>query len=358
MIEGKAAHPEKETFYWADRLRNIATVLVIAIHIAAPIAHAYPEINTWWWWAGNWWNALGRPAVPLFVMLSGFLLLRKDYKLDVFLKRRFSRIVVPALFWMCIYLLYDFIAKGEPSTWWGALKILISGPVHYHLWFIYLIIGLYLIYPILRAWVKTATERDLLYFLTLCMIGTWVYKLLYQFGHISIGIYFELVTNNAGYFVLGYYLGTKTASDDENQHMPWRFTRRQLSQIGLGLVLLGTISTALLSYWFSNSMGQNFNFFYDYLTPNVSLAAIGWFMLVKMAFNARPLLDIEKDFAGASFGIYFVHVLVIDWWAQCGYWHSKVHPMKGIPVVICLVTIMSFLMVAFLRVLPGGKKIT
>ncbi len=357
-MQEQAVQQDRPTFFWADRLRNIATVLVIAIHIAAPIAHGYPDINTWWWWAGNWWNALARPAVPLFVMLSGFLLLSKDYELPVFLKKRFSRIVVPALFWMCIYMLYNFIAKGDPATILDALKKIVTGPVHYHLWFIYLIIGLYLVYPILRPWIKSASERDLLYFLILCMLATWVYKILLVFGNVSIGIYFELANNNCGYFVLGYYLGTKTASDDLQRVMPWRFTRQQLFRMSLGLIVLGTASTAILSYWFSIAKGQNFTFFYDYLTPNVSISAIGWFMLLKAGFNTSPLLDIEKEFAAASFGIYFVHVLVIDWWAQCGYWHSKFHPMIGIPVVIGLVAIMSFLLIAFLRVLPGGKKVT
>ena len=357
-MQGQAVHQDKESFFWADRLRNIATVLVVAIHIASPIAHTYQDINTWWWWAGNWWNSLARPAVPLFVMLSGYLLLSKDYELGVFLKKRFSRIVVPALFWMCVYMLYSYIAKGDPATFWDAFKKIVKGPVHYHLWFIYLIIGLYLIYPILRPWAKTASERDILYFLTLCAIGTWGYKLLAEYAQISIGIYFELASNNAGYFVLGYYLGNKSASDDEKPSIPWRFTRSQLSRISFALVILGTVSTAMLTYWSSMAKGHNFTMYYDYLTPNVSISAIGWFMLVKTAFNKRPLLDFEKELAAASFGIYFVHVLVIDWWGQCGYWHSKFHPMKGIPILILLVTIMSFLVIAFIRSLPGGKKIT
>lgn len=357
-MQVQTAPQEKETFFWADRLRNIATVLVIAIHIAAPIAHAYQDIDTWWWWAGNWWNSLARPAVPLFVMLSGYLLLGKDYPLPVFLKKRFVRIVIPALFWMGAYLLYGHIAKDKPATWWEAFKSIVDGPVHYHLWFIYLIIGLYLVYPILRAWIKTASEQDIQYFLILCVIGTWVYKILNMFADLTIGIYFEMVSNNGGYFVLGYYLGTKTFADEERKNMPWRFTQKQIMYAGAALIVLGTTATAMLSYWFSHVKGQNFNFFYDYLTPNVGFSAIGWFLFVKTAFNRKPLLDIEKDFAAASFGIYLAHVLVIDWWAQCGYWHSKEHPAKGIPIIIGLVTIMSFVMVAFLRTLPGGKKIT
>ncbi|MCC6280725.1 MAG: acyltransferase family protein [Saprospiraceae bacterium] len=357
-MQEQAVQQNKEVFFWADRLRNIATVLVIAIHVSSPIAHGYQDLNTWWWWAGNWWNSLGRPSVPLFVMLSGYLLLSKDYELGPFLKKRFSRIVIPALFWMSIYMLYSYIAKGDPATWWEAIKRLINGPVHYHLWFIYLILGLYLVYPILRPWIKSASERDLLYFLTLCAVATWGYKLMSEFAHVSIGIYFELASNNAGYFVLGYYLGTKSAADDEKQYMPWRFSRQQLSRIALALIILGTVSTAMLTYWFSSAKGHNFTLFYDYLTPNVSISAIGWFMFVKTSFNKRPLLDIEKEFAAASFGVYFIHVLVMDWWGQCGYWHSKFHPLKGIPILIGMITIMSFLVIAFIRSFPGGKKIT
>jgi hypothetical protein len=51
-------------------------------------------------------------------------------------------------------------------------------------------------------------------------------------------------------------------------------------------------------------------------------------------------------------------VLVMDWWGQCGYWHSGQHPLKGVPVLIGIVTLTTFLAVQLIRVLPFGKKIT
>ncbi len=353
-----------ENHFWADRLRNISTVMVIAIHVAAPIAHVPTDIETAWWWIGNFWNSVSRPGVPLFVMLSGFLLLSKDYPLPVFLKRRFSRVVIPALFWMGIYSLYGFLAKGSPASLGEMLRNIVVSPVHYHLWFIYLIIGLYLIYPILRPWVKSASEQDFRYFFIMSMIGTWGYKILALFFNLPIGIYFELFANNCGYFVLGYYLGTKNAAGTEASNAQihgWRFTERQLSFLGLGLLVLATASTMIASYLLNIGFksGQQFNvFFYDYLTPNVGISAIGWFLLVRFGMNKLALLDIEKEFAAASFGIYFAHVLVMDWWGQCGYWHSGQHPMRGIPVLLGLVTLMTFMWIMVLRSLPGGKKIT
>ncbi|MFM7399361.1 MAG: acyltransferase, partial [Bacteroidota bacterium] len=110
---------------WADRIRNISTIMVIAIHVAAPIAHVPQDLNSFWWWIGNFWNSLSRPGVPLFVMLSGFLLLGKDYPLPDFLSRRFSRVVIPALFWMVIYSVYGHIAGNNPATVWDAIRNII-----------------------------------------------------------------------------------------------------------------------------------------------------------------------------------------------------------------------------------------
>jgi surface polysaccharide O-acyltransferase-like enzyme len=353
-----------ENLFWADRLRNIATVMVIAIHVAAPVAHVPTDFHSSWWWSGNFWNALSRPGVPIFVMLSGFLLLSKDYPLQDFLKRRFSRVVIPALFWMLVYSFYGFLAKGSPATVVEMLRNIVVSPVHYHLWFIYLIIGLYLIYPVLRPWVKSARDVDFQYFLVMSMIGAWLYKILALFFQLPIGIYFELFTNNCGYFVLGYYLGTKRASDDvANAGLlrPWRFTERQLIWLGVALVVLGTAGTAFGSYWLNIDFqpGGHFDvYFYDYLTPNVGLSAAGWFLLIRYGWQKMPLLEVEKAFTAASFGIYFSHVLIMDWWGKCGYWHSGQHPFKGLPVLIGLVTCLTFLAILFLRVLPGGKKIT
>lgn len=352
----------RQPLFWADRLRNLATVMVIAIHVAGSVAQGDTRYDTFFWWSGNFWDSLARPSVPLFVMLSGFLLLGKDYPLGDFLKRRFSRVVIPALFWMVIYSYYNFRANGSPASVAEAIRGIVERPVHYHLWFIYLIIGLYLVYPILRPWIRTAKEQDYWYFFTAWFVGSMVYKIVWVFFGISIGVYFELFTNNCGYFVLGYYLGNKVASDQsptpDGIH-PWRFSEKQLIWFATSLIVTGTAVTAVGTWWASKAYGGTFHtYFYDYLTPNCAMSAIGWFLLAKWAFNRRPLFEFEKELAVASFGIYFVHVLVMDWWSHVGYYQTKIYPAVGIPIVVCLVALISFAVIAFIRVLPGGQKIT
>jgi surface polysaccharide O-acyltransferase-like enzyme len=347
---------------WADRLRNLATFLVIAIHVSGPVAEEYKDLDSWHWWSGNFWDALGRPAVPLFVMLSGFLLLGKDVPTFDFLKKRTARIAWPALFWLTVYSVYNHFAHGNPAQFWDYVKNLLEGPVHYHLWFLYLIVGIYLTVPILRPWVKQATERDYLYFFAVCIVGTWVYKVLAYFFNTHIGLYFELFTNQTGHFVLGYYLGNKVCrGETPTVHgiKPWKFTAVQLRRYALAAIVVGTAMTALGTYIATKVNGGVFHkYFYDYLTFNVGLSAIGWFVFAQYSFNGRPLLAIEKELAAASFGIYLVHVLVMDWWSQVGYWHSKLHPAGSIPVTIALVLLVSFTFVQIIRAFPGGQKIT
>ena len=387
---------------WPDRLRNLATVMVIGIHAAAPIAHGEgSDFNSSWWWSGNFWNSLTRPAVPLFVMLSGYLLLGKDYSLPDFLKRRFSRVVIPAIFWMLIYCLYGYLANGSPATIGAALKSLVTGPVHYHLWFIYLIIGLYLVYPILRPWVRTASNQDFLYFFVMWSIGTWIYKALAVFAQMPIGIYFELFSNNCGYFVMGYFLGNRVSMKydvgsrkdevgsmkDEVGSMKDEVGSRKdelpndpgtnkihhtsyfilptssfilYNSIPWLLIVVGTAATMVSSYIINTFFwnGHTNVYFYDYLTPNVAISAIGWFLLAKTAFNSKPLLDIERDFSAASFGIYFAHVLVMDYCGKLGYWHSLAHPIFVAPMLTTMIASLTFLAIALIRVLPGGQRVT
>lgn len=348
-------------FAWADRLRNLATVMVIAIHVSGPLAEQLPDMNTWGWWISNWWDATSRASVPIFVLLSGALLLTKDYPTGPFLRKRLTRVLIPGLFWMCVYLFYNHLVKQQPAGFVDAFRMIVEGPVHYHLWFIYLIVGLYLVYPLLRPWVRQATDADYLYIFALCAMAAWGYKMLWTFWGVGIGLYWETFSNNVGYFILGAYLFQKPLQSDPPHPTlkPWRFTNRQIKWGAWALIILGSAATAYGTYWASTTLngGKFHRYFYDYLTPNVGAAIIGWFMLAKVSWNKRPLLEFEKEFAAASFGIYLTHVLIMDWWSQCGYWFGVGYPGKTIPIIIALVAITGFLIVKFIKTLPWGDRI-
>lgn len=356
-----APRPATPPVVWADRLRNFSTVLVITVHAAASIAQTDMNYNSSEWWASAWWNALGRPAVPLFIMLSGYLLLSKDYPLGAFMKKRFVRVFVPSLFWMLVYMWYDYHAHPRPFTLLIGLRSLVQGPVYFHLWFIYLILALYLLYPLFRPWIKQATDKQFWFYFTLFFIGAWGYKAMDRFFGFHPGLFLDLFTNHVGTFIMGYYFGVKPFAGEPavGPLQPWRYTARQMLPVAWTLIVWGTVATAVGAHWAGTTFGPAYNpYFFDYLTPNVGIATIGWFLLARIAWNKPALTQFEIEFAAASFGIYFGHVIVMDWWAESGYWHSKLHPARCIPVVIGLVSLMSFVVISLLRVSSFGRRVT
>ncbi len=84
-------------------LRILATFSVIVIHVSGPMVVKFGEISFFDWNVANFFDSISRYSVPMFFMISGTLLLAKDYELKNFLKRRFGKILPPFLIWSLIY---------------------------------------------------------------------------------------------------------------------------------------------------------------------------------------------------------------------------------------------------------------
>ena len=104
-----------------DLSRTVAVVLVIFLHASIEPTHTvvYVGQGMQLWWASNVYDSISRTAVPLFVMLTGALLLqpnKADEPLRVFFKKRWNRIGIPVLFWGAVFFVWDFTVKGQPLT--------------------------------------------------------------------------------------------------------------------------------------------------------------------------------------------------------------------------------------------------
>lgn len=112
-------------------------------------------------------------GVPLFVMLSGALLLQPakvEEPIKVFLKKRLSRIGLAFFFWSAIYFVWGYYVNNTQLTLNSVTQMLLSDGAYYQFWFIYLIVGLYLITPILRVIVAYANQKIIRYFIILWFI--------------------------------------------------------------------------------------------------------------------------------------------------------------------------------------------
>jgi len=292
--------------FYFDFLRAVAIFAVIVLHFSADAAGQYHKIAASDWFSAAFYNGLTRGCVPLFVMLSGALLLSPNKVISIkeVFSKRLPKLIIPLAAWSIIYETLQFTTdKGYGKFQLiPALKAFYQGPLVFHFWFLYMMIGIYFIYPIINAFIRAATKSQVQYFILLWFMVNSVLGVAGPAFNLNIGIELNCFTGYIGYFVLGYYLNA------------YEFTSRQLSWIYLLTALALTSSIAgivLLQYYgyhgFTDLAESDF-------TPDIPLAMSGVFLLAKNhSFNIKPgwwqrtLSQISKE----SYGIYIVHVLFV-----------------------------------------------
>jgi surface polysaccharide O-acyltransferase-like enzyme len=148
---------------YTDALRVAGAVAVIFIHVTGDGSSAVGTLsfNSWLFCATL--ETLARFAVPIFVMVSGCLLLSPDKSEQPgeFYTKRLRRIAIPTIGWSVFYLAWRWFYEGERFHVTTALFDLISGGAYYHLWFMSMLIGLYIATPALRVVVRGFSMRQL-----------------------------------------------------------------------------------------------------------------------------------------------------------------------------------------------------
>ena len=138
-----------ERINWIDITRIIAIFAVLAIHTLAGYICEWGHIPYTDWMIATFSGAVARFAVPVFIILSGYLLLDKQENAYLFFQKRFSKVVIPLLAWSVIYTVFNTNSIYSIFTI-EFVKELLSSNVYFHLYFLYIIIGLYIITPVLR----------------------------------------------------------------------------------------------------------------------------------------------------------------------------------------------------------------
>ena len=344
---------KNEKTYWIDYLRVFATLSVIVLHVAGGVANQYGSISNVDWWIGNVYIGSVRFCVPIFLMISGALILSKTYEsIGEFLKKRFLRILFPFLFWSMIYIARDIFLQifgGENMSIAEILNftaIQLRDGADYHLWYIYVLIGLYLFFPIIGKWINKSNKLEIKYF-----IGIWLLVIIVQlpfmkgtFPNINL-IYFS---GYIGFPVLGYYLYKNTFANSGKEKL-----------VSFFLILVGILITIFGTFYITKREGFFYHGFYEYLTPNVILVSVGVFLLFKNLgkFNPR-LTSIILFFSKYSYGIFLVHVLVLGALTISGFSYPLANPIIDIPLKSILCFAISTLIVWGINKLPLGKYIS
>lgn len=337
---------------YVDALRVTATMMVICIHVAAQLLGGLPGSKTWLF--GNLLDSISRPAVPLFLMISGMLLLSPDRILPIwaFFRRRFIRVIIPLLFWSLIYFLWASLPNGLSPVWSSFLPNLLSGTVYYHLGFLYALIGLYLIVPVVQNFTCVAKERDYIYLISLWIFSIAITPFLSRFFGVEISYYFRPIAGYLGYFVAGYYF---------SKIRPIRFRYILIILfIALAVIFFGT-------FILSKKSGALDQFFYDYLSLPCIAAAFALFLLFKQLpfdrlYNALPnLKKLILLASSVSFSIFLIHLIIMETlqYGRLGITlkANTFTPLFGAPISILVIFIVSLGIALVMRRIPGLRLV-
>ncbi len=181
---------------------------------------------------------------------------------------------------------------------------LLNGPVFYHLWYVYVLMGLYLVLPLLRPLAAQPSESLRRYALGLWALASALVPLWHWWGGMHIGIDVPVVTTYVGYLLAGIWLAALPVS---------LRTRRTLGV----LTLLTATWTITASARLTGTDPLNVALF-AYGTPNVLVMSVGWFVLLTQpgpaAWVARHagVLAVVRSLATTSYGVYLVHPLLLN----------------------------------------------
>lgn len=339
-----------ENLEWINNLRLIALFAVVILHTTSPVLEQYGKGPLETWLIGDFYNSLVRFAVPVFVMITGALLLHREYEIGSFLKRRLVRVVIPFLFWSLIYVAYAFY--NEELNYSGDFWITTKQVLHflkygssYHLWYVYMLIGLYLFVPIIGKFIRNATENEILYFLLV-----WFVVMLFEQPYLArfkpqVDVrYFE---GYVGYLVLGHYLTFK--------NMP-----RNIGVWMAALFVLTLILTTTGTYLLYNHYNGISTLLYEPLSPAILIISISVFIMGRVIIPKVPAVFTQvRDFAGNyAYGIYLAHALVLTLLDSFDINFKWFNPIFSIPLTAFICLVLTLLSVYIINKLPFGKYIS
>lgn len=323
----------KKQIVWLDVVRLLAMFTVVCCHSTDPF-NFYPgeppanisEIKFW----GAAYGSVLRPCVPLFVMITGALLLPVKGDTGAFYKKRISRVFWPFLIWSVIYNLFPWITgllgcrpelildffpySGEEAARQSlsvSMDYISRIPLNFslldvHMWYIYLLIGMYLYMPVFSAWVEKASEKAKLWFLAAWGVTLFVpyYREFvnpYLWGACSWNEFYMLYNFAGfnGYLLLGHYL----------RHHDFSLTRT----LGWGIpsFVIGFLIT-FLGFRYITSLPEyteeQLEMFFYYCSPNVVMMTVPCFLIAKKV-NVRNerLRQALANLTVCGFGVYMIH---------------------------------------------------
>ena len=335
-----------ENYNFIRYLRVIATIFVVLIHASTGFLN-HIDTKGFDWNYANWINAATRCSVPIFVIISGYLLLPKQEDTWTFYKKRLPKLIFPFLFWTLVYLIYHFYRYTNFATLSSQeiLSISLDKILHgasAHLWYFYMIIGLYLAIPFIRKILIHSTHREIefyliLWMLSMCFQSKAIYPVMPKFD-------LTFFSGYAGYLVLGYYLSIR--------EFKFKMNNVVFASLYLLMVIIGAVGSNLL-----NQHANKLNpYFLSYLFVTTATAAGCLFLWIKESATSLTTPGWVSLIDKYSYGTYLGHIIPLNF----------LHPLISkyvetlwvIPLATISTIIVSIGITFTIRKLPWGNYVS
>lgn len=282
--------------YTIDTLRTIAALLVIMIHVA--VGYVNPGMKSQnfdlSFWTGNVLDSFSRICVPLFIMISGMFLIGRNETFRESYEKRAAKILIPLTFWSFLYLVYLItlrrVANVDPDID-SLLKSVILGQPFYHLWYLYMLIGLYLVTPILNLIIPIVSRRTL----WAVSIGFLLFGMVHGIYNLAVGnnlIFLLWFIDYLGYYLIGYLIR------DSEIRIP--------SSVWLITYIISGVLISLLSFYTARLWGNLY--FYSFLSPLVIIASVSFFLWFT---RLRLRENLFSRISHLTFGVYLIHAGIL-----------------------------------------------
>jgi surface polysaccharide O-acyltransferase-like enzyme len=310
----------KKRLLWPDLIRVVAIFLMVVLHISAMYAVVWNGQSRLSWWGANLIDSYSRICVPLFIMLSGSLLLGKKKSLKEFYFKRVQRLVKPWLFWSLIYGVINFLQGNEATS----LKRLVIGTVWTGFWILPLLLSIYLVTPFFN-YLLAKNEK------------VFISNYLFGMGFFMImGGHFPLYFEYSFYFVLGYLLSKIKIS-------------KQLFNLSfVGMVLSWITIAGLTNYLSVANKGLILDYYHFHTWPVLLLSMLSFIFLKGLAerhIKRKEIKKVIRELSIVSFGIYFIHMLVFKININLVYFPSYIF----IPLVSFIIYFLSYFIIKKLK---------
>ena len=225
----------KRIFYY-DVLRTIAIIGIVFCHASAPFVVHLDSINYSYLFTAAFFDCFRDFSIPIFLMLSGALLLNRNDDLLTFCKKRLSKILLPFIFWVGITILYTFFngnfnTEALLSVIFGAPNTL--GAIYWFIWMILICyIGIFIINKII-SWKSKSQENFDKKFINALTILSVAYIIIYEF---IFPYPYKLIEYPSfiAYMIIGYFIANSDAVS---------------SKINNKILIISTLILAIVSYY-------------------------------------------------------------------------------------------------------------